>query len=49
MTKIFFIRAGGLEVWRAMWRGQLSRSTWLQRGPAQAWIDICNRTGEFRA
>ena len=48
-TKTFCLRVGGQEVWKAMWRGQVSLGEWTQKGPAQAWIDTCEMAGRFRA
>lgn len=46
MTTTFIIRAGA---WQAMWRGQVARTFFNSRGAAQAWIDVCERTGKFRS
>lgn len=48
-NKVFCLRINGLEVWKAIWRGQVARAEWSQRGPAQAWLDLCEKTGKFRS
>jgi hypothetical protein len=35
--------------WHAMFMGRTSSSSWNSWGAAQAWLDICIRTGEFRS
>lgn len=48
-TKVFCLRARGIETWKAMWRGRVSLAEWRQRGPAQAWVELCERAGKFRS
>lgn len=44
-TEVFQLRDG----WHAMWRGQTSSATFNCKGAAQAWVDCCEREGEWRA
>lgn len=45
MTTSFQLRDG----WHAIWHGQMATATFNCKGAADAWIDICNRLGRWRA
>jgi hypothetical protein len=39
MTKVWFNSSA--QIWHAMFRGREAGATWLSKGAAQAWVDLC--------
>jgi hypothetical protein len=35
--------------WHAMWQGHVARATWMQQGPAEAWVSLCVSTNRFHS